>query len=82
MESKMAEHIYVIKRNGDRVPVSFDQITQRVRNLSDGLDYVNPDLVAQKVCNQLQDGMKTSQLDEFAAETAAMMQARLSSQLR
>lgn len=72
----MAEHIYVIKRNGERVPVSFDQILQRIRNLSDGLDHVNPDLVAQKVCNQLTDGMSTSQLDEFAAETCAMMQAR------
>jgi ribonucleoside-diphosphate reductase alpha chain len=72
----MAEHIYVVKRNGDRVPVSFDQILQRIRSLSEGLEHVNPDLVAQKVCNQLQDGMKTGQLDEFAAETCAMMQAR------
>ena len=72
----MTEHIYVLKRNGERVPVSFDQILQRIRSLSDGLEHVNPDLVAQKVCNQLQDGMKTAQLDEFAAETCAMMQAR------
>jgi ribonucleoside-diphosphate reductase alpha chain len=70
------EHIYVIKRNGERVPVSFDQILQRIRALSDGIDHVNPDMVALKVCNQLQDGMNTSQLDEFAAETCAMMQAR------
>jgi len=75
MVTKM-EHIYVIKRNGDRVPVSFDAILQRIIKLSDGLDHVNPDLVAQKVCNQLQDGMATSKLDEFAAETCAMMQAR------
>ena len=72
----MSEHIYVVKRNGERVPVSFDQILQRIRSLSEGLEHVNPDLVAQKVCNQLQDGMNTSQLDEFAAETCAMMQAR------
>jgi len=72
----MSEHIYVVKRNGERVPVSFDQILQRIRSLSEGIDHVNPDLVAQKVCNQLQDGMNTSQLDEFAAETCAMMQAR------
>ena len=72
----MAEHIYVIKRNGERVPVSFDQILNRIRLLSDGLEHVNPDMVALKVCNQLQDGMNTSQLDEFAAETCAMMQAR------
>ncbi len=70
------EHIYVIKRNGERVPVSFDQILQRIRLLSDGIEHVNPDMVALKVCNQLQDGMKTAQLDEFAAETCAMMQAR------
>ena len=73
---RMAEHLYVVKRNGERVPVSFDQILQRIRMLSDGIEHVNPDLVAQKVCNQLQDGMSTSQLDEFAAETCAMMQAR------
>jgi ribonucleoside-diphosphate reductase alpha chain len=33
-------------------------------------------LVAQKVCSQIADGIKTSELDEFAAETCAMMQAR------
>jgi len=76
MHDTMAEHLYVIKRNGERVPVSFDQILQRIRMLSEGVEHVNPDLVAQKVCNQLQDGMSTSQLDEFAAETCAMMQAR------
>lgn len=76
MNKEMTDHMYVTKRNGDRVPVSFDEILQRVRRLSDGLEHVNPDLVAQKVCNQLTDGMPTSKLDEFAAETCAMMQAR------
>ena len=70
------EHLYVTKRDGSRQPVSFDQITQRICNLSIGLDHVNPDLVAQKVCMQLSDGIKTSELDEFAAETCAMMQSR------
>jgi len=72
----MSDHLYVIKRNGNCEPVSFDEILQRIRKLSDGLEHVNPDLVAQKVCNQLTDGMLTSKLDEFAAETCAMMQAR------
>lgn len=72
----MAEHLYVVKRDGSRVPVSFDEILKRIQRLSDGLDHVNPDLVAQKVCNQLTDGIKTSELDEFAAETCAMMQSR------
>ena len=70
------EHLYVTKRDGSREPVSFDQILQRIRKLSQELEHVNPDLVAQKVCMQLSDGIKTSELDEFAAETCAMMQSR------
>jgi len=70
------EKMFVVKRNGDRVPVSFDQVLSRIRDQSVGLEHVNPDLVAQKVCNQLQDGMETRKLDEFAAETCAMMQSR------
>jgi ribonucleoside-diphosphate reductase alpha chain len=72
----MSDHLYVIKRDGSKQPVSFDEILQRIRKLSNGLEHVNPDLVAQKVCNQLTDEMLTSKLDEFAAETCAMMQAR------
>uniref|UniRef100_A0A6C0B1R4 ribonucleoside-diphosphate reductase n=1 Tax=viral metagenome TaxID=1070528 RepID=A0A6C0B1R4_9ZZZZ len=68
--------MYVVKRDGSRVSVSFDQILGRIREQSAGLLHVNPDLVAQKVCNQLQDGMETRKLDEFAAETCAMMQSR------
>jgi ribonucleoside-diphosphate reductase alpha chain len=73
----MAEHMYVTKRNGTQEPVSFDQILSRIRGLTyDGLEHVNPDLVAQKVCSQLSNGIETSKLDEFAAETCAMMQSR------
>jgi ribonucleoside-diphosphate reductase alpha subunit len=72
----MSNHIYVTKRDGTREPVSFDQILQRLQRLAKGLDHVNTDLVAQKVCSQIADGIKTSDLDEFAAETCAMMQAR------
>jgi ribonucleoside-diphosphate reductase alpha chain len=72
----MADHLYVTKRNGARVPVSFNEVLTRLQRLADGLEHVNPDLVAQKVCTQIQDGIKTSELDEFAAETCAMMQAR------
>jgi ribonucleoside-diphosphate reductase alpha chain len=74
--AKMSDHIYVTKRNGSRVPVSFNEVLTRIQKLADGLSHVNPDLVAQKVCNQIQDGIKTSELDEFAAEVCAMMQAR------
>jgi len=73
---KMSDHIYVTTRTGNREPVSFDKVLKRIQGLADGLDHVNPDLVAQKVCSQIADGIKTSELDEFAAETCAMMQAR------
>ena len=72
----MSDHIYVMKRDGTRVPVSFNEVLSRIQKLADGLAHVNPDLVAQKVCTQIQDGIKTSELDEFAAEVCAMMQAR------
>jgi ribonucleoside-diphosphate reductase alpha chain len=69
-------HLTVIKRDGTRQPVSFDQISDRIRKLSEGLENVNSDLVAQKVCSQLSDNMETRVLDEFAAEVSAMMQSR------
>jgi ribonucleoside-diphosphate reductase alpha chain len=72
----MSDHIYVTTRTGNREPVSFDKVLKRIQSLANGLDHVNPDLVAQKVCSQISDGIKTSELDEFAAETCAMMQAR------
>ena len=72
----MSDHLYVTTRNGTKEPVSFDKILTRIQSLATGLDHVNPDLVAQKVCSQIADGIKTSELDEFAAETCAMMQAR------
>jgi ribonucleoside-diphosphate reductase alpha chain len=72
----MSDHLYVTTRSGRKEPVSFDKILKRIQGLADGLDHVNPDLVAQKVCSQLADGIETSKLDEFAAETCAMMQAR------
>ena len=74
--TNMSDHIYVTTRNGNREPVSFDKVLKRIQSLANGLDHVNPDLVAQKVCTQISDGIKTSELDEFAAETCAMMQAR------
>jgi ribonucleoside-diphosphate reductase alpha chain len=76
MVTNMSDHIYVTKRDGAKELVSFDKITERIRKLAGSLEHVNPDLVAQKVCSQIQDCIKTSELDEFAAETCAMMQSR------
>lgn len=59
--------MHVQKRNGDFQPISFDKIIWRVENLSDGLN-IDPVVVAQKVIIQIHDKIKTSQLDELAAE--------------
>lgn len=65
----------VIKRDGRKEPVMMDKITYRIRALCDGLnqEYVDPTRVAMKVVSGLYDGVKTTELDELAAETAATM---------
>lgn len=68
--------MYVVKRDGRREDVSFDKVLNRIKKLAESLEYVNPALVAQKVCSQIHDGIKTCELDEFAAETCAMMVSR------
>jgi len=65
--------MYVIKRDGRHEPVAFDKITERVRNLACDLRHVDAVLIAQKVVAGVFPGVKTSQLDELAAETAAAL---------
>ncbi|WP_266363554.1 ribonucleoside-diphosphate reductase subunit alpha [Tellurirhabdus rosea] len=67
--------MYVIKRDGRRESVKFDKITARIEKLCYGLEpaYVQPVEVAMKVVSGLYDGVKTTELDNLAAETAASM---------
>ena len=64
--------MYVKKRNGDSEEVSFDKVLRRVKTLSDNLQ-VNPTIITQKICNQIFDGVTTSQLDELGAEICASL---------
>lgn len=57
----------VIKRNGSREDVSFDKVLNRIRLAADGLE-VNPTLIAQRTLMRIFDGVKTSELDELAAQ--------------
>ncbi|GAB0497271.1 hypothetical protein MMPV_008595 [Pyropia vietnamensis] len=67
----------VVKRNGVRQPVQFDKITARVKKLAYGLDpIVDVTEVAQKVCAGVYDGVKTTELDDLAAETAAYLSTK------
>ena len=62
----------VIKRNGHPETVSFDKVLQRIRKASRGL-CVNPDILSQQVLARIIDGIKTSELDELAAQMAASL---------
>ena len=62
----------VIKRNGSKEGISFDKITKRIRSLSKGL-HVDATKVAQKVIENIFDGVTTKELDELASQIAASM---------
>jgi ribonucleoside-diphosphate reductase subunit M1 len=70
--------MYVIKRDERKEEVHFDKITARISRLCYGLntDYVDPALVCQKVVQGVYPGVKTSELDVLAAETAAYLTTR------
>eukprot|EP00961_Rhodomonas_salina_P190081 2564548-Rhodomonas_salina.2 len=62
----------VIKRNGKTERVQFDKITSRIQKLAYGLNqqFVDPTLIALKCIKGVYSGVKTSELDNLAAETA------------
>jgi ribonucleoside-diphosphate reductase alpha chain len=68
----------VIKRDGRRESVKFDKITARIERLCYGLDmnFIDPTAVAKKVIEGIYDGIRTEQLDNLAAETAASLTTR------
>ena len=68
----MPYSMQVVKRNGGREDISFDKVLQRIRKSSRGLT-VNPDILAQQVLARIVDGIKTSELDELAAQMAASL---------
>jgi hypothetical protein len=57
----------VVKRNGNLENVSFDKVLNRIQLASNGLE-VNPTLIAQRTLLRIYDGVKTSELDELAAQ--------------
>jgi ribonucleotide reductase alpha subunit/intein/homing endonuclease len=62
----------VLKRDGTYQDVHFDKITARISHLAHNLS-VDSVLVAQKVCGQLIDGIKTCELDEISAQNCMSM---------
>jgi ribonucleoside-diphosphate reductase alpha chain len=66
--------MFVIKRNGKKESVKFDKVTARIEKLSYSLSpLVNVHEVAKKTIEGIYDGVKTTELDNLAAETAASL---------
>ena len=57
----------VVKRNGLLEDVSFDKVLNRIQIAAADLE-VNPALIAQRTLLRIYDGVKTSELDELAAQ--------------
>lgn len=62
----------VIKRDGSLEDVSFDKVLRRIKCLCEDT-IIDPVVIAQKVCNRIYDGVKTSELDEFASNLCISM---------
>ena len=62
----------VVKRNGQQEDVEFDKVLKRIQWASTGLE-VNPTLIAQKTLLRIYDGVKTSELDELAAQLSVSL---------
>lgn len=67
--------MYVLTRSGEREPVKFDKITQRIDQLCFGLDLKSVDstIITKRVIEGIYDGITTKELDQLAAETAAYL---------
>ncbi len=64
----------VIKRSGQEVPMKFDAVTARIRNLTVGLSpNVDATKVAQQVFSSMRDGISTQEIDSLAAEISIGM---------
>ena len=75
----------VITRSGQKEPVKFDLITNKITALaSECNDYttlgipwkklnVDPVFIAQKICSLIYDGITTAQLDDFSASFSATL---------
>jgi ribonucleoside-diphosphate reductase alpha subunit len=65
----------VIKRDGETQGVDPIKIEARIKNLMEGLNtsHLNLHGVVQRVVDGIYDGIKTTELDELAAETCAYM---------
>ena len=71
----------VQKRNGEYEEVSFDKILTRIKSLSQGSEFkqklnIDETVIAQKVIQEIHDGVKTSELDELSSQISIAMYSK------
>ena len=69
----MNNNMRVQKRNGEYEDVSFDKILNRIKLLCIGEEFnkklnIDPTIIAQKVCSEIYNDVKTSDLDKLSSE--------------
>lgn len=72
----MTTEMYVIKRDNTPQEISFDKILRRVKNLGHNIEpklSINYAPLVMKVIDQLHNNIKTTTIDELAAEQCASM---------
>ena len=72
----MTTEMYVIKRDNKPQEISFDKILRRVKNLGHNIEpklNINYAPLVMKVIDQLHNNIKTTTIDELAAEQCASM---------
>jgi ribonucleoside-diphosphate reductase alpha chain len=65
--------MWVVKRNGSREPVDMTKIMRAVDRCAEGLDYVDPNIVAMRTISGLYAGATTQELDELSIRIAASL---------
>ena len=69
----MDQEDYVLKRNGQTEPMSFDKILKRVKGLGENNLKVNYSQLTQKIIDRLYDKIPTSFIDELTAQQCASL---------
>ncbi len=66
------EEMRIRKRNGELVPISFDKILYRIKQLGQEQDvHINFSSLAMRIIDQLYDTIETSKIDELTAQQCA-----------
>lgn len=69
----MSHEEFVLKRNGEKEPVSFDKILYRIKaHCNDDLN-INLTNLASKIITRLYNGIKTTEIDELTAQQCASL---------